>query len=75
MLQEPNQQPKVSLETSAEKSELEEAAVIPQELSINVNSQTASIEFQNNGEDRLKAIGRLMMVSLTWSLAGISKRK
>jgi hypothetical protein len=75
MLQEPNQQPKVSLETSAEKSELEEAAVIPQELSINVNSQTASIEFQNDGEDRLKAIGRLMMVSLTWSLAGISKRK
>jgi hypothetical protein len=75
MLQEPNQQPKVSLETSAEKSELEEAAVIPQELSINVNSQTASIEFQNDGEDRLKAIGRLMMVSLTWLLAGISKRK
>jgi hypothetical protein len=75
MLQEPNPQPKVSPETSAEKSELEEAAVSAQESSINVNVKTESTQFQNNGEDRLKALARLMMVSLTWSLAGISKRK
>lgn len=75
MIEKENQQSQVSLETSSDKAELEKPAAATQDLSENDNSQTESKGFENNGEDRLKALGRLMMVSLTWSLAGLSKRK
>jgi len=75
MTQEQNQQPQVSLETSSEQAQLEKPAATAEELPINVNSATLSQMIEKNGEDRLKALGRLMMVSITWSLAGLSKRK
>ncbi|MEG4311956.1 MULTISPECIES: hypothetical protein [unclassified Microcoleus] len=75
MTEEKNQQPQVSLETSSEQPQLETSAETAEELSINVNSETLSQLVENNAEERLKALGRLMMVSLTWSLAGLSKRE
>ncbi|MEP6519931.1 hypothetical protein [Microcoleus vaginatus] len=75
MTEEKNQQPQVSLETSSEQPLLEKPAETAEELSINVKSETLSQTVENNAEDRLKALGRLMMVSLTWSLAGLSKRE
>lgn len=75
MTEEKNQQPQVSLETSSEQALLEKPAETAEELSINVKSENLSQVVQNNGEDRLKALARLMMVSLTWSLAGLSKRE
>jgi hypothetical protein len=70
-----NQQPQVSLETSSQQALVEETAVAAEELPINVNSETLSQVFENSAKDRLNALGRLMMVSVTWTLAGISKRK
>ncbi|MEG4405715.1 hypothetical protein NDI43_12525 [Microcoleus vaginatus GB2-A3] len=75
MTEEKNQQPQVSLETSSEQPQLEKPAETAEELSINLKSETLSQAVENNAEDRLKALGRLMMVSLTWSLAGLSKRE
>lgn len=75
MKEEKNQQPQVSLETSSEQPQLEKPAETPEELSINLKSETLSQTVENNAQDRLKALGRLMMVSLTWSLAGLSKRE
>ncbi|MEG4395766.1 hypothetical protein [Microcoleus sp. BROC3] len=76
MIEKENQPSKVSLEiSSCDKAELETLAAATQDLSENDNSQTEFQAFENNGEDGLKALGRLMMVSLTWSLAGLSKRK
>ncbi|MBD1884224.1 MULTISPECIES: hypothetical protein [Microcoleus] len=75
MTEEKNQQPQVSLETSSEQPQLENSAETAEELSINLKSETLSQTVENNAEDRLKALGRLMMVSLTWSLAGLSKRE
>jgi hypothetical protein len=75
MTEEKNQQPQVSLETSSEQPLLEKPAETAEELSINLKSETLSQTVENNAEDRLKALGRLMMVSLTWSLAGLSKRE
>ena len=75
MTKEKNQQPQVSLETSSEQSQLATPAETAEEFAINVKSETLSQAIENNAEDRLKALGRLMMVSLTWSLAGLSKRE
>ncbi|MEG4445566.1 hypothetical protein QUB47_26540 [Microcoleus sp. AT9_B5] len=79
MTEEKNQQPQVSLETSFEQPQLEkpveQAAETAEQLWRNVNYETLSQTVANNAEDRLKALGRLMMVSLTWSLAGLSKRE
>jgi len=75
MTEEKNQQPQVSLETSSEQPLLENSAETAEEFSINLKSETLSQTVKNNAEDRLKALGRLMMVSLTWSLAGLSKRE
>ncbi|MBD1810560.1 hypothetical protein NDA07_05800 [Microcoleus vaginatus DQ-U2] len=75
MTEEKNQQPQVSLETSSEQPQLENSAETAEEFSINLKSETLSQTVENNAEDRLKALGRLMMVSLTWSLAGLSKRE
>lgn len=75
MTEEKNQQPQVSLETSSEQPQLEKSAETAEELSINLKSETLSQAVENNAEERLKALGRLMMVSLTWSLAGLSKRE
>jgi hypothetical protein len=75
MIPEENQQPQVSLEKSSEKTELEKPAATTQELAGNVQPTTQSQTFANDGEDGLKALARLLMVSLTWSLAGLSKRK
>ncbi|MEG4218276.1 hypothetical protein QUA27_23515 [Microcoleus sp. Pol14C6] len=75
MTEEKNQQPQVSLETSSEQPLLEKPAETAEELSLNVKSETLSQAVENNAEERLKALGRLMMVSLTWSLAGLSKRE
>ncbi|HSF72823.1 MAG TPA: hypothetical protein VLA84_03375 [Microcoleus sp.] len=74
MREKENHQSQVSLEESSDKAELKKPAAT-QDLSENDNSQTESQAFENHGEDGLKALARLMMVSLTWSLAGLSKRK
>ena len=75
MTKEKNQQPQVRLETSSEQPQLETPAETAEEFSIKVKPETLSQAVENNAEDRLKALGRLMMVSLTWSLAGLSKRE
>ncbi len=75
MTEQKNQQPQVRLETSSEQPQLKKPAETTEEFSINVKSETLSQAVENNAEDRLKALGRLMMVSLTWSLAGLSKRE
>ena len=75
MTQEQNQQPKVNLGISAENTELEQATVTAEELPVNVKSKTPSQAFATSGEDRLKALARLMMVSFTWSMAELSQRK
>jgi hypothetical protein len=75
MSEEKNQQPQVSLETSSEQSHWEKPPETAEELSRNVKLETLSQTVENNAEDRLKALARLMMVSLTWSLAGLSKRQ
>lgn len=75
MTEQKNQQRQVSLETFSEQVPLEEPAAVAEESSINLNSETLSQLVENNAEDRMKALGRLMMVSLTWSLAGLSKPK
>ncbi|MEG4224747.1 hypothetical protein QUA35_00165 [Microcoleus sp. N9_B2] len=74
MREKENNQSQVSLEESCDKAELKKPAAT-QDLSENDNSQTESQAFENHGEDGLKALARLMMVSLTWSLAGLSKPK
>jgi len=75
MTEEENQQPQVSLEISSEQVESEKIAATADELSVNVKSETVSEAVENSAQDALKALGRLMMVSLTWSLAGLSKPK
>lgn len=75
MIEKENQHLQVSLETSYDKAELEKLAAATQELSKNDRSQTESKAVESNGEDGLNAQARLMMVSLIWSLAGLSKRK
>jgi hypothetical protein len=70
-----NQQPQVSLKTSSEQPLLEKTAETAAELSRNVKSETQFQAVENNAEQRLKALARLMMVSLTWSMAGLSKRQ
>ena len=75
MPKEENQQPQVSLETSSQQALVEKPAVAAEELPINVNSETLSQVFENSAKDRLNALGRLMMVSVTWTLAELSKRK
>lgn len=75
MTEQKNQQPQVTLETSSEQPPLEKPTETPEELSRNVKSETLSQAVENNAEERLKALARLMMVSLTWSLAGLSKRE
>ncbi|MEG4347562.1 hypothetical protein QUB70_30430 [Microcoleus sp. A003_D6] len=75
MTEEQNQQPQVSLKTSSEQAQLEQPAASAEELSINVNSESLSQLVENSGKDRLKALGRLMMVSVTWTLAELSQRK
>ena len=75
MTKQENQQPQVSLETSSEQAQVEEPAATAEELPINVNSETISQVFENSTKDRLNALGRLMIVSITWTLAGLSKRK
>lgn len=74
MTEQQNQQRQVSLETSSEPTASEKAATA-EEFSVNVKSETVSQLLENSAQDRLKALGRLMMVSLTWSLAGLSKPK
>ncbi|MCW6048863.1 hypothetical protein QUB60_03870 [Microcoleus sp. A2-C5] len=75
MTKEQNQQQQVSLEISSEQVESEKIAATAEELSVNVKSETVSEAVENSAQDGLKALGRLMMVSLTWSLAGLSKPK
>jgi hypothetical protein len=75
MTQEKNQQPQVSLKKSSEQPLLGKPAETAAEFSRNVNSETLFQAVENNAEQRLKALSRLMMVSLTWSMAGLSKRQ
>jgi hypothetical protein len=75
MIEEENQHPQVSLESSSEKADLEKPAATTQELPGNVQPPTQPQAVANDGEDGLKALARLVMVSLTWSLAGLSRRK
>ena len=75
MTQEKNQQPQVSLKTSSEQPLLEQPAETAAEWSRNVKSETLFQAVENNAEQRLNALARLMMVSLTWSMAGLSKRQ
>ncbi|WP_377475560.1 MAG: hypothetical protein P2A85_22235 [Microcoleus anatoxicus] len=66
-------QPPLGLGTSD--ADWEQSIVTAEELPVNVNSKTASQVFGSHGEDRLKALARLMMVSFTWSMAELSQRK
>lgn len=75
MTKEKNQQPKVNIGKSGENMELEQATVTAEELTANVKPKTPSQAFATSGEDRLKALARLMMVSFTWSMAELSQRK
>lgn len=75
MTEQQNPQRQVSLEIFSEQVSLEEPAAVAEASSINLNSETLPQFVENNAEDRLKALGRLMMVSLTWSLAELSKPK
>ena len=75
MTQQKNQQPQVSLKTSSEQPLLEKPAETVAEWSRNVKSETLFQAVENNAEQRLKALARLMMVSITWSMAGLSKRQ
>lgn len=75
MTEEKNQQPQVSLKTSSEQPQLEKPAETAAKFSRNVKSETLFQAAENNAEQRLKALARLMMVSLTWSMAGLSKRQ
>ena len=75
MTEEKNQQPQVSLKTSSEQPQLQKPAETAAEFSGNVKSETLFQAVENNAEQRLKALSRLMMVSLTWSMAGLSKRQ
>jgi hypothetical protein len=75
MIPEENQQPQVSLEICSENADLEKPAATTQELPEKVQPATQSQAVKNDGEDGLKALARLVMVSLTWSMAGLSKRK
>ncbi|MEO6862340.1 MAG: hypothetical protein ABI180_12550 [Microcoleus sp.] len=75
MTEQENQQPQVSLETSSEQVESEKVAATADEFSVNVKFETVSEAVENSAQERLKALSRLMMVSLTWSLAGLSKPK
>jgi hypothetical protein len=75
MTEQKNQQPQASLKTSSEQPLLEKPAEAPAELLRNVKSETQFQAVENNAEQRLKALARLMMVSLTWSMAGLSKRE
>jgi hypothetical protein len=75
MTEEQNQHPQVSLETSSEQPQSEKAAVTADEFSVNVKSETVAQIIQNSEKDRLKALGRFLIVSLTWSMAGLSKPK
>jgi hypothetical protein len=75
MTEEKNQQPQVSLKTSSEQPQLEKPAETAAEWARNVKSETLFQAVENNAEQRLNALARLMMVSLTWSMAGLSKRQ
>jgi hypothetical protein len=75
MTQEKNQQPQASLKTSSEQPLLEKPAEAAAPCSRNVKPETLFQAVENNAEQRLKALARLMMVSLTWSMAGLSKRQ
>jgi hypothetical protein len=74
MTEEKNQHPQVSLKTSSEQPLLGKPAETAA-FSRNVKSETLFQAVENNAEQRLKALARLMMVSLTWSMAGLSKRQ
>ncbi|TAG98453.1 MAG: hypothetical protein EAZ09_03620 [Oscillatoriales cyanobacterium] len=74
MTQEQNQQPKVNLGTSDENTELEQPTLTAEELP-NVNSKTPCQAFATSGEDRLKALARLIIVSFAWSIPELSERK
>ncbi|MEG3858281.1 hypothetical protein [Microcoleus sp. herbarium12] len=69
-----NQQRQVSLETSSQPVASQKAATA-EEFSVNVKSETLPQLLENTAQERLKALGRLMVVSLSWSLAGLSKPK
>jgi hypothetical protein len=75
MTEKENQQQQVSLEKISEQISLEEPAAVAEASSINLNSETLPQFIENNAEDRMKALARLMMVSLTWSLAELSQPK
>ncbi len=75
MTQEQNQQPQVNLGKSSENTELEQANLIAEESPVNVKLKTSSQAFVASGEDRLKALARLMIVRFAWSMAEISQRK
>ncbi len=75
MTKEENQQLQVSLETSSEQVQVKEPAATAEEVSINVNSETLSQIFEKSAKDRLNALGRLMIVTVTWKLAELSKRQ
>ncbi len=75
MTKQENQRPQVSLETSSEEAQVEEPAATAEELPINVNSETLSQIFEKSAKDRLNALGRLMIVTVTWKLAELSKRQ
>lgn len=69
-------QPRLGLGTSGINADLEPSILTAEELPVNEKAKTASQQvLGSHGEDRLKALARLMMVSFTWSMAELSQRK
>ncbi len=75
MTQEQNHHTKVNLGTSPENADWEEASITTEELTTKVKSKTSSQIFATSGEDRLKALARLIIVQFTWSTAELPQRK
>jgi hypothetical protein len=75
MTQEQNRQPKVKLGISAENTELEQPTVTAEELTANAKPKTPSQAFVTSGEDRLKALARLIILKFSWSMDELTQRK
>ena len=74
MTKEENHQPQVSLETSPEEAQVKEPAATVEKLP-NVNSQILCQIIEKSTKDELKALGRLMIVTINWKFPELSQRK
>jgi hypothetical protein len=69
------QQQKVGIEMSSEKTELGKSTATAQESPGNVNTETAPKILEKSGKEYFEAYARLMASFATWSMEEFSKRK